>query len=98
MSPGLRPAELRTTAPSGLRTVEFHNAYGRMVYRVVQEMNGTTISKRWVTHSLYYADASGGDPDPNYEYRAGKVKEARSPSACTSYTFTDSSGWTTGPA
>ncbi len=57
----------RTTAPSGLRKVEFFNAYMQPVFVVTQaEVGGNRL--HWVTHNLYDAQ--------------GRLVERRSPSAC----------------
>jgi RHS repeat-associated protein len=86
----------RTTVPGGLRTVEFCNTYDYVLFKVIQQMNGSTIQNRWVTHYVYWSD--GG-------YYDGRIKEERSRAACyaAGYAFPDGSdpdgvadtgGWT----
>jgi hypothetical protein len=66
-----------------MRRVEFLNEYDQLICEVVQEMNGTNIEKRWITHNKFDTK--------------GRINEQRSPSACTGYSPTESSGWTTDP-
>ncbi len=78
---------VRITSPSGQRRVQFFNMYGQKLFDVVQEMTGATIDNSWITHTKY--GSSGGSE--------GEVVERRHPSACTVYSPTASSGWTTAP-
>jgi RHS repeat-associated protein len=60
----------RTTAPSGLKTVEFLNKHNLIVFKVVQN-ESDIANKSWITHYKYDSK--------------GRVVEHRYPSACAGY-------------
>ena len=81
-TPGTRTSVPQEVA-TGQRTVEFRNIHGVTIINVQQEMSGTTLANRWITHDKLDAD--------------GRVVERRSATACSVYSPTIHNGWVVDP-